>query len=263
MSSLAKPLLTIDGLCFDFSSQSQPSEITVNQLLSQVSLTVQKGEIVCILGASGCGKTTLLNLIAGLLTPTKGAIELNSQKAKKRLGYIFQADALFPWRTVKENLLLAAEIDSSLDKKALEQSMLQYLAMFHLSEQVLAKYPIHLSGGMRQRVSIIQSLMFDPELLLLDEPFSALDYYTKLKLEDEFCQFVKERSTAAILVTHDIEEAVAMANRALIMNNGKLQKEFLIKSPNSNFVSERGTAFFAEKYSEIWSELKSVVSEIR
>ncbi len=261
MSSEVKPLLTIDGLCFDFSSQAQAIDKPGNQILNQVSLTVRKGEIVCILGASGCGKTTLLNLIAGLLTPTKGVIELNSQKPKKRLGYIFQSDALFPWRTVKDNLLLAADIDSSLDKKALEQSMRQYLSMFHLSEQILTKYPIQLSGGMRQRVSIIQSLMFDPELLLLDEPFSALDYYTKLKLEDEFCQFVKERDTAAILVTHDIEEAVAIGNRALIISGGKLQKEFLIRS--ESVLMERGTSYFAEKYSEIWSELKSVVSEIQ
>jgi len=245
-------LLTIDGLCFDFAGEAK--------LLSQVSLTVQNGEIVCILGASGCGKTTLLNLIAGLLSPTRGTIAINSQKQSK-IGYIFQSDALFPWRTVKDNLLLAAAIDKSLDKKALEQSMLQYLAMFHLSEQTLAKYPKQLSGGMRQRVSIIQSLMFDPELLLLDEPFSALDYYTKLKLEDEFCQFVKVRNTAAILVTHDIEEAVAIGNRALIMSGGKLQKEFHIKSNND--LLERGSTLFAEKYREIWTELKSVVSEIR
>jgi NitT/TauT family transport system ATP-binding protein len=261
MSNEVKPLLTIDGLCFDFSSQTQANEKPGSQILNQVSLTVRKGEIVCILGASGCGKTTLLNLIAGLLTATKGVIELNSQKPTKRLGYIFQSDALFPWRTVKDNLLLAADIDRSLDKNALEQSMLQYLSIFHLNEQILTKYPIQLSGGMRQRVSIIQSLMFDPELLLLDEPFSALDYYTKLKLESEFSQFVKERGTAAILVTHDIEEAVAIGSRALIMNAGKLQKEFLIRSEAA--VMERGSSDFAEKYREIWSELKSVVGEIQ
>lgn len=261
MSNEVKPLLTVNGLCFDFSSQAQAIEKPGNQILNQVSLTVRKGEIVCILGASGCGKTTLLNLIAGLLPATKGVIELNSQKPTKRLGYIFQSDALFPWRTVKDNLLLAADIDRSLDKNTLVQSMLQYLSIFHLNEQILTKYPIQLSGGMRQRVSIIQSLMFDPELLLLDEPFSALDYYTKLKLESEFSQLVKERGTAAILVTHDIEEAVAIGNRALIMNAGKLQKEFLIRSEAA--VMERGTSDFAEKYREIWSELKSVLGEIQ
>jgi NitT/TauT family transport system ATP-binding protein len=134
-----------------------------------------------------------------------------------------------------------------------------YLSMFHLNPQVLSKYPTQLSGGMRQRVSIIQSLMFDPELLLLDEPFSALDYYTKLSLEEEFCNLVKEKNKSAILVTHDIEEAVSMGTRAFIMSGGKLAKEFHIRKKSEADIA-RGSEEFAKHYREIWSELKTIIS---
>ena len=247
--SATTPLLTIDNLCFDFSQTEQ----TIDSLM----LNVGKGEIVCILGASGCGKTTVLNLIAGLLKPKSGSINLQCEYGKKNsIGYIFQSDPLFPWRTVERNLLLAFDLNKNMDRSKSVETINQYLSMFHLSPQILKKYPAQLSGGMRQRVSIIQSLMFDPELLLLDEPFSALDYYTKLSLEEEFCQLVKEKNKSAILVTHDIEEAVSMGTRALIMSGGKLVKEFQIRA-NSNI---RGSEEFAKTYREIWSELKTIIS---
>lgn len=248
------PLLTIENLCFDFEGQS---EKTVNSL----ALSVSKDEIVCILGASGCGKTTVLNLIAGLLKPSDGSINIQADSGKKNsIGYIFQSDALFPWRTVEGNLMLAFDLNKNLDRSKAKETMQQYLYMFHLNPQVLDKYPTQLSGGMRQRVSIIQSLMFDPELLLLDEPFSALDYYTKLSLEEEFCHLVKEKNKAAILVTHDIEEAVTMGTRAFIMSGGKLAKEFRIKDKTSKKENPRGSEEFAKHYREIWSELKTIIS---
>jgi len=249
----ATPLLTIENLCFNFDGQS---EKTVNAL----ELSVEKGEIVCILGASGCGKTTVLNLIAGLLKPNSGSINLLADSGKRNsIGYIFQSDALFPWRTVEGNLMLAFDINGKLDRSKAKETMQLYLSMFHLNPQVLSKYPTQLSGGMRQRVSIIQSLMFDPELLLLDEPFSALDYYTKLSLEEEFCNLVKEKNKSAILVTHDIEEAVSMGTRAFIMSGGKLAREFHIRRSGENDI-ERGSEEFAKHYREIWTELKTIIS---
>ncbi|HIA52666.1 MAG TPA: ATP-binding cassette domain-containing protein [Candidatus Melainabacteria bacterium] len=251
--SAAPPLLTIENLCFDFDGQS---EKTVNAL----ELSVKKGEIVCILGASGCGKTTVLNLIAGLLKPKSGSINLQTESGKRNsIGYIFQSDALFPWRTVEGNLKLAFDINGKLDRSKAKETMQLYLSMFHLNPHVLSKYPTQLSGGMRQRVSIIQSLMFDPELLLLDEPFSALDYYTKLSLEEEFCNLVKEKNKSAILVTHDIEEAVSMGTRAFIMSGGKLAKEFHIRKKSEADIT-RGSEEFAKHYREIWSELKTIIS---
>lgn len=233
--------------------------------INKLSLTVKSGEIVTILGASGCGKSTLLNLIAGLLFPQEGRIELAAQEAhRQQIGYIFQNDALFPWRTVSANLMLATVLNKGLSKEAAQERIKYYLNAFHLNEQVLKQYPSQLSGGMRQRVSIIQSLMFDPELLLLDEPFSALDFYTKLRLENEFYQLIKEKKKAALLVTHDIEEAIAMSDRVFIMDrNGALVHEFIVNLTGKDRLPEnaRGTPRFAELYRSIWSELKTVIAE--
>jgi NitT/TauT family transport system ATP-binding protein len=200
-----------------------------------------------------------------LLPPGAGTIEFSNQSAEsKRIGYIFQSDALLPWRTVEQNLLLASEITRTVPKAAAAEMIKQHLHTFHLQEQVLKQYPSQLSGGMRQRVSIVQALMFNPELFLLDEPFSALDFYTKLKLETEFVALVKGQRKAAVLVTHDIEEAVAMADRVLIMSKGgSLIKEFQIqpeegaRSPDA----ARGTAKFAQYYKSIWAELELVIAE--
>lgn len=250
-------LLNIDGLSFNFGAASTVKDLT---------LSVKRGEIVCILGASGCGKTTVLNLIAGLLKPQSGSISRpgnnNGSKDDNKTGYIFQADALFPWRTVEANLHLARDLGKGVKKNEAVQAIQNYLSLFHLSGEVLKKYPGELSGGMRQRVSIIQALMFDPELLLLDEPFSALDYYTKLSLESEFYQLVKEKGKAAVMVTHDIEEAVAMADRAFLMSDGKLAREFVIRDGKQETKPEnaRGSADFAGHYNAIWNELKASVS---
>lgn len=253
-------LLSIEGLSFSFGESGSE---TVKPTVSDLSLNISQGEILCILGASGCGKTTLLNLIAGLLKPNKGAIDIRHASASgqqlQKIGYIFQNDALFPWRTVESNLMLAAEMNKTA-KAAAKGRISEYLKTFHLSETILKKYPAQLSGGMRQRTSIIQTLMFDPNLLLLDEPFSALDYYTKLSLESEFYQLVKEQRKAALLVTHDIEEAVAMGDRVFIMSEGKLLKEFPIAIGDNRLPENaRGMPEFAEHYRVIWSELKSVI----
>ncbi len=249
------PLLSINNLCFEFEGHAKNTVDSLN-------LNVGASEIVCILGASGCGKTTVLNLIAGLLKPKSGGISVQSgSKEKNSIGYIFQSDALFPWRTVKNNLALAFDLNETLDRSKATELIQQYLSMFHLNSDILSKYPAQLSGGMRQRVSIIQSLMFDPELLLLDEPFSALDYYTKLKLEEEFCQLIKEKQKAAILVTHDIEEAVSMGTRAYIMSDGKLSREFKIKEDTVAPGNVRGTEEFAKQYREIWTELRSIIGD--
>jgi len=228
-----------------------------------LALNVKEGEIVCILGASGCGKSTLLNLIAGLLQPTSGEIHVTSDGDNhRRIGYIFQQDALLPWRTVEANVMIASELWQDISEEEARGLVRQYLQTFNLNESILKQYPAALSGGMRQRVSIIQSLMFNPKLFLLDEPFSALDFFTKLKLESEFYQLVKEKNKAAIMVTHDIEEAVVMADRVLLMSqDGTFTKEFIIDLGEGNRSPEsaRGTTRFAEYYRDIWAELKAVI----
>lgn len=256
-------LLSVIGLTFAYDQHLSPG-VGKPRTISDLSLTINTNEIVCILGASGCGKSTFLNLIAGLLRPHSGKIDLLPQgEGKERIGYIFQQDALLPWRTVEANLMLASEITKEVTGKLANERINQYLTTFHLNEQILKQYPSQLSGGMRQRVSIIQSLMFDPVLLLLDEPFSALDFYTKLHLESEFYQLVKEQAKAAILVTHDIEEAIAIGDRVFIMSNGNLTSEFVIDLGNKirSPESARGTLQFAEYYRTIWSQLRTVIAE--
>jgi NitT/TauT family transport system ATP-binding protein len=259
----SKPVLTVSRLRFAYEQNSR-ANIEQEYAICDLSLAVNQREIVCILGASGCGKSTLLNLISGLIKPQAGNIQLLPLNGAARpIGYIFQQDALLPWRTVEGNLMLASEISRDVTKQSAAERISQYLATFHLSPEILKRYPALLSGGMRQRASIIQSLMFNPDLLLLDEPFSALDFYTKLRLESEFHQLVKERGKAAILVTHDIEEAVAMGDRVFIMKKGgSLTRQFTIDLGEDRVPeTARGTAAFGEYYRAIWSELQSVIAQ--
>jgi NitT/TauT family transport system ATP-binding protein len=261
------PVVAVSNLSFSYAGREQP-------VIQNLSLTLQKTEIVSILGASGCGKTTLLNLIAGLLGPFQGEIKFSADSlplTKERsktaaIGYIFQQDALLPWRTVEGNISLAKDLGKMGDAGALGSRTSQYLQKFHLSEDVLRKYPSQLSGGMRQRVSIIQALMFEPRLLLLDEPFSALDFYTKISLEREFCELVKSEHQSAILVTHDIDEAIAMSDRVIIMDKGgQLRREYQIDLSEKGIArapeAVRGTPEFANLYKLIWSELKTVIAQ--
>jgi len=258
-----KTILSASKISFTYDPQPEDKS-DAEWTFRDLSLQVREAEIVCIVGASGCGKTTLLNVIAGLLKPQSGSIDIASAENHGRaIGYIFQQDALLPWRTVRANLALAEELRGGVFRRGSKERLVRYMDTFNLKEQILDQFPAQLSGGMRQRVSIIQSLMFDPQLLLLDEPFSALDFYTKLRLESEFCRLVKEQKKGAILVTHDLDEAVAMANRVYIMDlNGNLSHEFEIdlQQNDGSVEAARGTPQFAQYYSAIWSELKSVIA---
>jgi NitT/TauT family transport system ATP-binding protein len=240
-----------------------------NLVIQNLTLAVGAGEIVSILGASGCGKSTLLNLVAGLLHPASGSIELvgESKTASDRtrtrpIGYIFQDDALFPWRTVESNLMLVTDIIKGVSKSSARDLISRYLKAFHLDEKILSQYPAQLSGGMRQRISIMQTLMFDPDLLLLDEPFSRLDFFTKLSLERELYQLIKEQNKAAILITHDIDEAIALSDRVMIMTKGgDITAEFKIAFGENGRLPEdvRGAPEFAQYYNLVWSRLRNVI----
>ncbi len=247
--------LSVAALSFAYVKEHKRQSI-----ISDLNLNVRQGELISILGASGCGKTTLLNLIAGLIEPQGGAITISGSKKGQAVGYIFQEDALLPWRTVGSNLRLAAELRHEL-QDSIEADLQEYLKSFHLTADIVKKYPGELSGGMRQRVSIIQSLLFKPELILLDEPFSALDFYTKLRLESEFYSLIKKQNKAAILVTHDIDEAIAISDRVLIMDRaGKFSNEFIVDLKEREPEDVRGTTEFATYFHQIWSALKSNIA---
>jgi NitT/TauT family transport system ATP-binding protein len=256
---MKEQVVMVRDVAFRYGNSRQDGE----HVLQQVSFSLFTGEIICIVGPSGCGKTTLLHLIAGLLNPWQGNVLFPSARNSNdhKIGYIFQFDPLLPWRNVRGNLVLGLEVNGRHRAEVIDEEIADYLDTFNLDMSVLSKYPSELSGGMRQRVAIIQSLMYDPRLLLLDEPFASLDFYTKLRLEGEFWGMVKSRGKAAVLVTHDIDEAIALGDRVLVIggNPARIVREFLIefdqgvRSPDA----VRGMSKFAEYFDAIWKELSS------
>jgi NitT/TauT family transport system ATP-binding protein len=189
------------------------------QVLDDLSFDINERDFVSIIGPSGCGKTTIFNIIAGLLEPDSGSLHYRGEEIESlrgRVGYMMQKDLLFPWRTVLGNVLLGLET-RGVDRIEAEAKAREYLRGFGLSGFENA-YPKTLSGGMRQRVALIRTLIMDPDILLLDEPFSALDYQTRLYLEGVLKDAVETYHKTVILVTHDIDEAVALSKRVVVLS---------------------------------------------
>lgn len=189
------------------------------EALRNVSITVGTGEFVAIIGPSGCGKSTLLSLISGLLNATSGTVLVDGApvtEPTRKVGYMLQQDYLFEWRTILENTLLGAEIQGTAIDAA-RQRAIQLLTRYGLG-QFLHHLPRQLSGGMRQRVALARTLVTEPDVVLLDEPFSALDSQTRIALADEMSDALRREGKTAILVTHDIGEAVSMAERVIVMS---------------------------------------------
>jgi NitT/TauT family transport system ATP-binding protein len=231
--------------------------------LSDISLEVQEGEFVSFLGPSGCGKTTLLSIIAGLIEPTDGIITLEGKPvthAADKMGYMLQQDYLFPWKTIQENIFLGLKISGTLNGSR-KKEVLSLLRQMGL-DNVESLYPKQLSGGMRQRVALVRTLATEPKLLMLDEPFSALDYQTKLKLEDLVANTFKAFGKTAILVTHDIGEAIAMSDRIFLFSPrpGTLHKTFTIPDELRTLspFEARNHPLYNELFQKIWKELESI-----
>ena len=230
--------------------------------LSDISFSVKEGEFVAIVGPSGCGKSTLLNLICGLLAPEAGEITLKGNpvlRERERIGYMLQKDHLFEWRSIYRNVILGLEIR----RKCTEETLARAEAM--LEQYGLAPFrnarPSALSGGMRQRAALIRTLVLEPELLLLDEPFSALDYQTRLTVCDDIATIIRREQKTAILVTHDLSEAISCADRVIVL--GKRPARIRAVVP-VHFAMENRTPFqcrsapeFKEYFNEIWKELNA------
>lgn len=237
---MAEPLISIQKVSKSFNSQA---------VLEQISFDVKKGEVIAILGKSGCGKSTLLNLVGGFEQPSVGQVLLDKQiveKASKRCIMLMQNYGLLPWRSVQKNVELALE-DTTLTKIERQQRAQYYLKLVGL-ENRLSALPSELSGGMQQRVAIARALAIQPEVILMDEPFAALDTFTRYYLQDELLAIQKEEQTTILLVTHDIDEAIYLADRIFIMspNPGRIHRELIIRSAKPRNRSDSEFQHFRE-----------------
>lgn len=220
------------------------------------SFDLKNGEFVAIVGPSGCGKSTILNILAGLDTKSSGEIILSDNT---KMGYMLQQDALFNWKNVLENCLLGLEINKNLTKEN-KDYVLDLLNTYGLKD-FINSYPNTLSGGMRQRVALIRTLATKPDLLLMDEPFSALDYQTRLSVSDDVYQIIKKEKKSAIMVTHDIAEAISMADKIIILSKrpSKIKKVIDIKlTDKSTPINNRKAKEFSYYYDLIWKEIDHV-----
>jgi NitT/TauT family transport system ATP-binding protein len=230
--------------------------------LKDVSVSIGEGEFVVIVGASGCGKTTLLNLIAGFLSPTKGQILLDGLKVRDidpRCGMIFQQYALFPWKTVQDNVAFGLKM-KGIPKKERNRIAATYIEMVGLKgfEQ---SYPNALSGGMKQRVSIARALANDPEVMLLDEPFAALDAMTRQILQEQLIHIYEKQQKTVVFITHSIDEALMLASRIVIMTArpGQIAKDIKNTLPRPRDVSVQLSEDYLSLKRVIWDTVQSEV----
>jgi NitT/TauT family transport system ATP-binding protein len=255
----ASPKVELRGLNMRYFSLEGETEA-----LKDITFSVAAGEFVAIIGQSGCGKSTLLSLISGILKPTAGAVLVDGKSVggpTRKVGYMLQQDYLFEWRTILENAVLGAEIQGA-DMGKAHAGAKDLLTKYGLG-QFLHHLPRQLSGGMRQRVALARTLCTEPDVVLLDEPFSALDSQTRLALADEVTEILRREGKTAILVTHDIAEAISMSERVIVLSRrpGQIKSDHPIR-----FASWRGgrpTPFearnapeFNQYFNTLWRELE-------
>ncbi|WP_439897329.1 ABC transporter ATP-binding protein [Clostridium algifaecis] len=230
------------------------------EALKDINFSVNEGEFLSIVGPSGCGKSTLLNIIAGLIKPSSGDIYMDDKKltsVSSKMGYMFQKDQLFEWSSVWNNIILGIKIQHK--SPDLYKNKINSLLKNYGLINFVNYYPDELSGGMRQKVALIRTLSLNPEILLLDEPFSALDYQTRLNISDEIFKIIKKEGKTVIMVTHDIAEAISMSNRILVLSNrpAKIKKIFDIKFSQSynSPLKCREDPEFRIYFNKVWKEL--------
>ncbi len=228
------------------------TELGELKVLDDISFDLYEGEIISILGPSGSGKSTLLNNISGLLDIDKGSVSI-----KGKLGYMFQKDHLLNWRTVWKNILIGLEINKKKSKED-EKYLMDLLEKYNLKD-FINHYPNELSGGMRQRIALIRTLAVKPDILLLDEAFSALDYQTRLNVTNDVYQLIKNEKLSAILVTHDIAEAISISDRIIILSSrpAKIKNIYKLEFDidDKNPINVRKNEMFTKYFDLIWNDL--------
>lgn len=233
------------------------------EAVRSISLNLQRGEILALVGPSGCGKTTLFNAIAGLIPLQGGRVEVGEyqvDKATGHVGYMLQKDLLLPWRSVIDNVTLGLEIRgmAKADSRGIALDLIKRYGLAGFEESK----PSGLSGGMRQRVALMRTLAFDPDVILLDEPFSALDFQTRLLLQADVTRIIKEQRKSAILITHDIGEAISMADRIVVLTNRpatvKAVHDVEFRTDETDAVNIRTHPEYQRLFAQIWSELEII-----
>lgn len=250
-----KPLLEIRDVSLSYHTTAGETPA-----LSHLTFNLMPGEFLAVVGPSGCGKSTLLNLICGLLTAEEGSILMNDtppSPGDPRIGYMLQKDHLLEWRTIYRNVILGLEIRDELTHEKL--NYIDHMLCTYGLDKFRDAHPSQLSGGMRQRAALIRTLALKPELLLLDEPFSALDYQTRLNVSDDIGRIMKKENKPAILVTHDISEAISMADRIIVLTRRPatvariitIDLELADRTP----LASRNAPKFKSYFNLIWKEL--------
>lgn len=252
---MSKELVEVQQIGMKY--QSLNGEINA---IEDVSFSVDKGEFVSLVGPSGCGKSTLLSIISGLLKPTRGRVIIEGEEVLKttdKVGYMLQKDHLFDWRTIYQNVTLGLEVRKILtpENKAFALELLKTYGLYEFKD----KYPSQLSGGMRQRAALIRTLAVKPEILLLDEAFSALDYQTRLAVTEDIYGIIKNENKTAIMVTHDIAESISMSDRVIVLSKrpAVINSIHVIKfdCPNRTPLKCREAPNFRDYFNVIWKEL--------
>jgi len=232
------------------------------EALKDINFSVYRGDFISIVGPSGCGKSTVLNIIAGLLTPSKGEVLIDNKKLNEsslKIGYMLQKDHLFNWLTVLDNVFLGLKIQNTLTKENKEkvEKLLKNYNLWDFKNH----FPSQLSGGMRQRVALIRTLAVNPSILLLDEPFSALDYQSRLKASDDIFKIIKQENKTAIMVTHDISEAISMSTKIVVFSKRPaiIKKEIPVdlSSKYNSPIKSREDSKFRVYFNDIWKEIDS------
>jgi len=249
------------AISFDKVDQKYMTVAGESIAVQDVSFAIGEGEIVGLVGPSGCGKSTILSMIAGLLQPTNGTVRVFDQNVTQpsaEVGYMLQQDYLLPWRTIRQNISLGLEVmgKKTPGRDAYALRLLDEMGL----EGTADKYPHHLSGGMRQRVALVRTLAVQPRIVLLDEPFSALDYQIKLQLEDLVVDTLRGLGLTGVLVTHDLGEAIAMCDRVMVMGKNPGHIKSTIEIPQNirrlSPLLARESAEFIHLFRTVWGDLQ-------
>jgi NitT/TauT family transport system ATP-binding protein len=256
------PALFLDHVTCAFASRERSGERYT--AVKDTTLAVGAGEFVSVVGPTGCGKSTLLNVAAGLLQPSSGSVRVQGSPLfgiNRRAGYMFQAESLMPWRNARDNVLAGLEFAGVPEVEARRRAD-EWLDRVGL-RGFEKRYPHELSGGMRKRVALAQMLILDPEIMLMDEPFSALDVQTRQLMENELLELWSADRKSVLFITHDLEEAIALSDRVIVLSAGPATRpigEFIIDLPRPRDVNEiRMTPRFVELHTDIWHVMKDEV----